>query len=69
MCKEQIEHKQILAMTTCLSHRGPNATETAMRASSRVALGHTRLSVIDLSVQANQPMVSLDGRYSIVFNG
>ncbi len=34
-----------------------------------VGLGHTRLSIIDLSSGGHQPMTSGDGRYSIVFNG
>lgn len=34
-----------------------------------VGFGHTRLSIIDLSVGGHQPMTSYDGRYSIVFNG
>ncbi|MCG9693948.1 asparagine synthase (glutamine-hydrolyzing) [Vibrio sp. Isolate22] len=32
-------------------------------------LGHARLSIQDLSASANQPMFSLDGRYSLIFNG
>ena len=37
--------------------------------SSIVVLGHTRLSIIDLSLAGHQPMSSDDGRYSLVFNG
>jgi asparagine synthase (glutamine-hydrolysing) len=36
---------------------------------SRLVLGHNRLSIIDLSSEANQPMRSADGRYTIVYNG
>ena len=32
-------------------------------------LGHRRLSILDLSEEANQPMYSQNGRYAIVFNG
>ncbi|MBT8367287.1 MAG: asparagine synthase (glutamine-hydrolyzing), partial [Deltaproteobacteria bacterium] len=37
--------------------------------SDRVAMGHTRLAIIDLSTSANQPMTTSDDRYTIVFNG
>lgn len=48
-------------------HRGPDATHTWM--DEKVFLGHNRLSIIDLSSEADQPMVSLDGRFILVFNG
>jgi asparagine synthase (glutamine-hydrolysing) len=40
-----------------------------MNASRTAGLGHTRLSIIDLSTSARQPMSSWDGRYWISFNG
>jgi asparagine synthase (glutamine-hydrolysing) len=48
-------------------HRGPDATQ--VWSDSHVILGHNRLSIIDLSEAANQPMVSACGRWVIVFNG
>jgi asparagine synthase (glutamine-hydrolysing) len=48
-------------------HRGPDATKDWHDAFC--SLGHNRLSIIDLSSNANQPMVSSCGRYVIVFNG
>ncbi|HEY6329607.1 MAG TPA: asparagine synthase (glutamine-hydrolyzing) [Blastocatellia bacterium] len=58
-------------MLVCLAHRGPDdrglAFETKDR--TRVALGHTRLSIIDLSDAGHQPMWSPDRRYSITYNG
>lgn len=48
-------------------HRGPDATKDWH--DSFCSLGHNRLSIIDLSSNANQPMVSSCGRYVIVFNG
>jgi asparagine synthase (glutamine-hydrolysing) len=47
--------------------RGPDASGTWSDA--QLVLGHRRLAVIDLSAEANQPMVSHDGRLVIVFNG
>jgi asparagine synthase (glutamine-hydrolysing) len=61
--------QDIEPMIAQLRHRGPNAQSAWLSDDARVALGHTRLSVIDLSETANQPMVSQDGRYVIVFNG
>ncbi len=56
-------------MTTAIKHRGPD--DMGCWSDSRVglALGHRRLSVIDLSTEGRQPMVSASGRYVIVFNG
>ncbi|MFN3647996.1 MAG: asparagine synthase (glutamine-hydrolyzing) [Armatimonadota bacterium] len=51
------------------SHRGPDATGLFADPERRVALGHNRLSIIDLSPAGRQPMVDASGRYHIVFNG
>lgn len=53
--------------TRCLSHRGPDAE--GYYADGIAFLGHRRLRVIDLSMAANQPMVSQNGRYVMVYNG
>ena len=54
-----------------LAHRGPNdrGSERHAGAWGEMGLGHTRLSIIDLSSGGHQPMHSRDGRYAIVFNG
>jgi asparagine synthase (glutamine-hydrolysing) len=54
-------------MTSCLAHRGPDAE--SFYSDSHAALGHRRLSIIDLSSAANQPMRSADGRWVLMFNG
>lgn len=54
-------------MLKAQEHRGPDATKDWHDAFC--SLGHNRLSIIDLSSNANQPMVSSCGRYVIVFNG
>lgn len=58
---------RISIATDALKHRGPNNNETIT--GNSWALGHTRLSVIDPSDAANQPMTSSDGNLIIVFNG
>ncbi len=50
-----------------LYHRGPDASDIFI--SGECFLGHTRLSIIDLSIAANQPMISDDKRYTIIYNG
>ncbi|MGB6082523.1 MAG: asparagine synthase (glutamine-hydrolyzing) [Xanthobacteraceae bacterium] len=54
-----------------MRHRGPNdqGAEIFSVARSTLALGQTRLSIIDLSLSGHQPMWSPDRRYLIVFNG
>jgi asparagine synthase (glutamine-hydrolysing) len=54
-------------MTETLTHRGPNDRGTWC--DDRVALGHRRLSVIDLSEAGRQPMGNEDGSIQIVYNG
>ncbi len=51
-----------------LSKRGPDAQLT-LELSEKVGFGHARLSVIDTSSVANQPMTDVSGRYTILFNG
>lgn len=52
-----------------MRHRGPDAQALWISDDDRIALGHARLKIIDLSESANQPMFSPDGRYGLVFNG
>jgi len=52
----------------CLKHRGPEDENIWINDETTAALGHLRLSIIDLSKEASQPMHYM-GRYSIVHNG
>ena len=54
-------------MTAHMRLRGPDAE--GVWEGLGVAFGHRRLAILDLDARANQPMVSNDGRYTIVFNG
>ena len=56
-------------MTDRLFHRGPDDGGAWIDESAGIALGHRRLSILDLSPQGHQPMASASGRYVIAFNG
>ena len=52
-----------------MRHRGPDASGEWRSADRRVALGHRRLSIIDLSEAGSQPMSDETGHLQITFNG
>src|SRR5215217_8734674 len=56
-------------MTGAISSRGPDDDGYWVGHDAGVALGHRRLSIIDLSPEGHQPMTSPNGRYVISFNG
>ncbi|MGD9615216.1 MAG: asparagine synthase (glutamine-hydrolyzing) [Alphaproteobacteria bacterium] len=57
------------AMTDTLVHRGPDAGDVWLDPQAGLALGHRRLSIIDLSPAGAQPMVSSCGRFVLSYNG
>ena len=57
----------IQKMTDAIAHRGPNSQ--GIWHDEKCYLGHRRLSIIDLSDAGNQPFISQDGRYIMVYNG
>ncbi|OFY84486.1 MAG: asparagine synthase (glutamine-hydrolyzing) [Bacteroidetes bacterium RIFCSPLOWO2_12_FULL_35_15] len=59
--------QKIIAMNNRMRHRGPD--DEGVFVADKIALGHRRLSIIDLSAAGHQPMQSHDGRYQIVYNG
>jgi asparagine synthase (glutamine-hydrolysing) len=58
-------------MLAAMAHRGPDGDGvwTQTLDAGTVRLGHRRLSIIDLTEAASQPMADVDGRYELVFNG
>jgi asparagine synthase (glutamine-hydrolysing) len=69
-CYQQVDgHKLVEIMTDRIAHRGPDAGGTWAHEDDRVAmqLGHRRLSIIDLSAAADQPLTK-DG-LTLVYNG
>src|SRR3989304_1225120 len=59
----------ITKMTLQLTHRGPDDSGSWIDENRGMALGHRRLSIIDLSPAGHQPMLSFCGRYVCVYNG
>lgn len=59
--------QKIKAMAAALAHRGPD--DEGFYLKNNVALGHRRLSILDLSSAGHQPMESHDGTLKIIFNG
>src|SRR5215468_4667950 len=59
----------LVRMTRALSHRGPDDEGFWCDPKAAIALGHRRLSIVDLSPSGHQPMASTSGRYQISFNG
>jgi asparagine synthase (glutamine-hydrolysing) len=56
-------------MTNTLFHRGPDDEGYWVDEKVGIAIGHRRLSIVDLSETGHQPMASLSARYILAFNG
>lgn len=69
-CSSQSESlDRVTKMAHTLRHRGPDDAGAWADAAAGIALGHRRLSVVDLSATGHQPMPSACGRYVVSFNG
>ena len=63
----RVDKSDLLCMNKMIIHRGPDFQDTFI--DNTLGFGHCRLSIIDLSINANQPMASNDNRFVIVYNG
>ncbi len=61
--------EKLSSMVAIQRHRGPDGEGVFIASGGRGALGHNRLSIIDLSDAGRQPMPSTDGNFHIVLNG
>ncbi|TVZ54863.1 asparagine synthase (glutamine-hydrolysing) [Lutibacter sp. Hel_I_33_5] len=64
---EKANINTLKSMLKVQQHRGPDFT--GIFQNKNIVLGHNRLSIIDLSEIANQPFISSNKRYTLVFNG
>jgi asparagine synthase (glutamine-hydrolysing) len=65
----QVTAEYLVRMRDTMIHRGPDGAGLWVSADRRVGLAHRRLSIIDLSSAASQPMSNADGSLQIIFNG
>jgi asparagine synthase (glutamine-hydrolysing) len=65
---EELTHR-CQGMADTIAHRGPDADGVWVDPAFPLALGHRRLSILDLTEAGAQPMVSASGRYVLSFNG
>src|SRR5690348_7573558 len=63
------DRHELIATRDHMRARGPDDAGEWWTEDRRLGLGHRRLSIMDLSDRASQPMVSNCGRYVVVFNG
>jgi len=61
--------EDILQMRDAMQHGGPDGAGVFVDAEKGIALGHRRLSLLDLSTAGDQPMQDAHARYQLVFNG
>lgn len=64
-----VEARQLTELGACLSHRGPDGRQYWVSADGSCGFVHARLAILDTSARSDQPFVSEDGRYAMVFNG
>ena len=65
----RVEHAILVAMRDTMIHRGPDGAGSWISPDGRVGLAHRRLSIIDLSSSAAQPMSNEDATVWVTFNG
>jgi asparagine synthase (glutamine-hydrolysing) len=66
---KRADTEAVSVMLAAMAHRGPDDTGRQVLSDGELALGHLRLSIIDLSTLGHQPMATYDRRTWIIFNG
>lgn len=66
---DTININQLESATLKLNNRGPDNQSVVLLNNNKLGFGHARLSILDTTADANQPMSDNSGRFTIVFNG
>src|SRR5262245_43613151 len=64
-----VDRDELRRVRDHMAARGPDGNGAWLSEDNRVGFGHRRLSIIDLSEAAAQPMISADGKLVVTFNG
>lgn len=67
--RDRVSHDEIRSFTDSMYHRGPDGAGYEVFENDNLALGHRRLSILDLSDAGKQPMSYANQRYWLTFNG
>jgi asparagine synthase (glutamine-hydrolysing) len=65
----RVDPGMLKRMADVIAHRGPDDEGTWADAEAGVGLAHRRLSIVDLTPQGHQPMISANGRFVLNYNG
>jgi asparagine synthase (glutamine-hydrolysing) len=68
-CREEVGDTVLQQMRDSMTHRGPDDSGVYIAPDRSLGLGHRRLSIIDLSAAARQPMCDDTGKFWVTFNG
>jgi asparagine synthase (glutamine-hydrolysing) len=67
--QDAVEESSLTRMRDTMIHRGPDGAGNWISPDRKIGLAHRRLSIVDLSASASQPMTNEDGAVWITFNG
>ena len=67
--KNNISQETFSDALEMLNHRGPDHTGISFNKDLKIAMGHKRLAIIDLSIKGAQPMSDSSEKIQIIFNG